>query len=193
MSLRFIPSWLTEDDAVAQALDATSEGGQLVVPAGAYAPVVASSAAQRGAGSVTVVVCATGRESDSLRDQLRSLVEEGTEVLDFPAWETLPHERLSPHPETTARRRSALRALWQAGRNPRRNSLIVVASIRALVQRINPEIARFTPWIALEGSSEHSLGEWVSYLLEAAYQRVDLVTRRGEFALRGGILDVFPP
>ena len=91
--------------------------------------------------SVTVVVCATGRESDQLRDELRSVVPEGTHVLDFPAWETLPHERLSPHAETVARRRSALRQISLAGGSA--GGLVVVASIRALVQPVNPHIASF--------------------------------------------------
>ncbi len=72
-------------------------------------------------------------------------------------------------------------------------NLVVVASIRALVQPINPKLATFEPWVVTQGDDSRSLEAWVEYLVHAAYQRVDLVTRRGEFALRGGILDVFPP
>lgn len=193
MTLRFVSTWLAGDEGFHKALEATDRGGSVVLPTGAQAPFIAAALAKAGSGSTMVVVCATGRESDGLRDQLRSVVGPGTEVLDFPAWETLPHERLSPHAETVARRRCALRALYQAGEHPRDTSLIVVASIRALVQPINPEIAHFEPWVATKDASDHSLDEWVSYLVHAAYSRVDLVTRRGEFALRGGILDVFPP
>jgi transcription-repair coupling factor (superfamily II helicase) len=70
---------------------------------------------------------------------------------------------------------------------------VVVASIRAVVQPVNPDIASFEPWVVVKGDSSKTLEAWVEYLVEAAYVRVDLVTRRGEFALRGGILDVFPP
>ena len=186
-----LPSLLAEDGAIQKTLDEAREGGSLVVPSGATAAVVEALAASTPAPPVTVVVCATGRESDQLRDELRSVVQPGTHVLDFPAWETLPHERLSPHAETVARRRSALRQMSRASGAEGR--LVVVASIRALVQPVNPDIASFEPWVAIKGDSTHPLHEWVEYLVEAGYQRVDLVTRRGEFAVRGGILDVFPP
>ncbi|MGB4712690.1 MAG: transcription-repair coupling factor [Pontimonas sp.] len=192
MSLNTLTSWLSDDEGFQEATDLRHSGGSVVLPPGAWTPYIASVAAAATA-TVTVVVCPTGRESDQLRDQLRSLVEPGTTVLDFPAWETLPHERLSPHAETVARRRSALRALRQASSAPREGSVIVVSSIRALVQPVNPAIADFESLVARKGDSGHSLEDWTSYLIHAAYNRVDLVTRRGEFALRGGILDVFPP
>jgi transcription-repair coupling factor (superfamily II helicase) len=164
----------------------------VTLPPGAWSPFVAS-VFQSDPTRVVVVVCATGRESDQVRDELRSLLPEHTTVLDFPAWETLPHERLSPHPETVARRRAALRALRDAGESENPTPLVVVASIRALVQRVNPGLLDVEPWLAVVGDRQASLEQWVSYVTDAAYQRVDLVTRRGEYAVRGGILDVFPP
>jgi transcription-repair coupling factor (superfamily II helicase) len=140
-----------------------------------------------------VVVCATGRESDQLRDELRSVVSPETTVLDFPAWETLPHERLSPHAETVARRRSALAELHSAAQGGNSGPLLVVASIRALVQPVNPHIVDISAKSAATGSTSMSLEAWVDYLTQCAYVRVDLVTRRGEYAVRGGIVDVFPP
>jgi transcription-repair coupling factor (superfamily II helicase) len=146
-----------------------------------------------GPTGVVVVVCATGRESDQVRDELRGLVPPNTAVLDFPAWETLPHERLSPHAETVARRRSALGALAQAAQGDRVAPLVVVASVRALVQPVNPHIVEVASRVATKGAKDSSLEDWVSYVTDAAYARVDLVTRRGEYAVRGGILDIFPP
>jgi len=192
VSLNTLLAWLSKDDDFRSALALSDTGGSVVLPPGIWAPYVAGIVG-RVDNSVTVVVCPTGRESDQLRDQLRTLVSTTTTVLDFPAWETLPHERLSPHAETVARRRSALRALRSAARKKRDGPLVVVASIRALVQPVNPTIADIESFVAKVGDSQYSLEEWTSYLVQAAYQRVDLVTRRGEFALRGGILDVFPP
>jgi transcription-repair coupling factor (superfamily II helicase) len=120
-------------------------------------------------------------------------VPQTTRVLDFPAWETLPHERLSPHAETVARRRSALVELDLAAKGTRTGGLVVVASIRAMVQPVNPHIVEVASKSATAGASESSLEDWVSYLTTSAYVRVDLVTRRGEYAVRGGILDIFPP
>jgi transcription-repair coupling factor (superfamily II helicase) len=193
VSLARIASWLTRDQGIADALSRVSDGGSITLPAGAWAPAVGALVASRGPHAVVVVVCATGRESDQVRDELRSVVSPDTAVLDFPAWETLPHERLSPHAETVARRRSALGALHLAGTEGLASPLVVVASVRALVQPINPHIVEMPERIAMEGDSSLGLDGWVAYLNQCAYVRVDLVTRRGEYAVRGGILDVFPP
>lgn len=168
-------------------------GGSLTLPAGAYAPAVAAVLASKGPTGVVVVVCATGRESDQLRDELRSVVSAETVVLDFPAWETLPHERLSPHAETVARRRGALAELNRAARGATTSPLVVVASLRALVQPVNPHIVEVSSRSATVGATDMSLEAWVAYVSDCAYVRVDLVTRRGEYAVRGGILDLFPP
>jgi len=126
VSLNTLLAWLSKDDDFRSALALSDTGGSVVLPPGIWAPYVAGIVG-RVDNSVTVVVCPTGRESDQLRDQLRTLVSTTTTVLDFPAWETLPHERLSPHAETVARRRSALRALRSAARKKKGGPLVVVA------------------------------------------------------------------
>ncbi|MDB4607146.1 transcription-repair coupling factor, partial [Pontimonas sp.] len=185
MSLDTLIPWLSQDEGLQSALNLASTGGSVVLPQGIWAPYIAGVSSARS-HSTTVVVCPTGRESDQLRDQLRTMVPATTSVLDFPAWETLPHERLSPHPETVARRRSALRALRSVSEGTADGSLIVVASIRALVQPVNPALADVESFVAKIGDTSRTLEEWTEYLVDSAYQRVDLVTRRGEFALRGG-------
>lgn len=190
MSLRPIPGLLLSQPGFSFLSEVVDSGGALTLAQGAFAPTIAGIVEHKGHSAVVVVVCATGRESDALRDELRSLVPKDTVVLDFPAWETLPHERLSPHPETVARRLSALRALAHGERT---HPLVVVAPIRALVQSINPSNIHHEPLVARVGDSTKSLEQWVSALVSSAYSRADLVTRRGEFAVRGGILDVFPP
>lgn len=193
MSLARIASWFSQDSGVAGVLSRVAGGGSLTLPAGAYAPAVAAVLASKGPTGVVVVVCATGRESDQLRDELRSVVSAETVVLDFPAWETLPHERLSPHAETVARRRGALAELNRAARGSTTSPLVVVASLRALVQPVNPHIVEVSSRSATVGATDMSLEAWVAYVSDCAYVRVDLVTRRGEYAVRGGILDLFPP
>lgn len=193
MSLQSIPTLLAQHPGFADALGRLEKGGSLTAPVGAWSPGVAALVDRLGPQGVAVVVCATGRESDAIRDELRTLVPVGTSVLDFPAWETLPHERLSPHAETVARRMSALRALRAASTGSTTGRLVVVAPIRALVQKVNPACVQITPWEATKGDATRSMDEWVAYLVHSAYVRVDLVTRRGEFAVRGGIVDVFPP
>ncbi len=193
MSLPGIAALCARSGTYRATVEEALSGAVVSMPSGAWSSFVASVLEKTNDHQVVVVVCATGRESDQVRDELRSVVEETVAVLDFPAWETLPHERLSPHAETVARRYSALGALAAHSRGDHPGGLVVVASIRALVQRVNPHILDTTPWSVVASATSASLEDWVSYLSEAAYNRVDLVTRRGEYAVRGGIVDVFPP
>ncbi|MCT9001311.1 transcription-repair coupling factor [Microbacterium memoriense] len=162
------------------------------VVAGLDAPVLAALLERRvaaGHPAVLLAIAPTGRRAESLGDALSALVPTAS-VVHFPAWETLPHERLSPSAETVGRRLEVLRLLAEfSGDAP----LIVTASIRSALQ---PVAAGLTAAGVLElrtGSRGTELDTVVRRLVELAYLRVDMVSRRGEFAVRGGIMDVFPP
>ncbi len=73
MSPAPISHWLAQDSAVAKALTELASGGSLTLPAGAWSPAVAAVLNNAGPTGVVVVVCATGRESDQIRDELRGL------------------------------------------------------------------------------------------------------------------------
>ena len=140
---------------------------------------------------------ATGRDSESLGETLAS-VAPSTSVIEFPAWETLPHERLSPSAETVGKRISALRKLqrWQqdAADDPASASdIVVVASVRAALQPLADNLTSLEPVRLVAGGRGYNLSALATQLIDLAYSRVDMVTRRGEFAVRGGILDVFAP
>ncbi|MFD7654594.1 transcription-repair coupling factor [Actinosynnema sp. NPDC059797] len=148
-------------------------------------PLVAAALA----GSAPVLaVTATGREADELRAVLCDLI--GPEqVALFPSWETLPHERLSPRADTVGARLQVLRRLSHPGDNPLR---VVVTTVRSLIQPMAPGLGELAP-VDLEVGSEHDFEQLLVDLAGLAYTRVDMVEKRGEFAVRGGILDVFPP
>ncbi|WP_262848576.1 transcription-repair coupling factor [Mumia quercus] len=150
------------------------------------------AAALAPASSVVLVVTATAREAEELRDEIGSLI--GPElVAEFPAWETLPHERLSPRSDTVGRRLAVLRRLAHPGSTPDAGPLkVVVAPIRSVLQPQVKGLADLVP-VTLRRGDEAALEDVVQGLADAAYSRVDLVTKRGEFAVRGGIIDVFPP
>jgi len=142
-----------------------------------------------------LAITATSRESEGVRAAFRSYLP-GATVLSLPAWETLPHERLSPSAETVGARLKALRALdaWQRlAPADRPGHLVVVASVRAALQPLAAGLAAVEPVILTAKRRGYDLASLGIRLVELAYVRVDLVTRRGEFAVRGGILDVFPP
>lgn len=141
-----------------------------------------------------VVVVATGREADETAAALRAWAPGLADaVAVLPAWETLPHERLSPRSDTVARRLAVLRRLAHPdAEGPGGPLRAVVVPVRALLQPVVDGLGELVP-VALRQGDEADLTKVAEALVAAAYTRVDMVERRGEFAVRGGILDVFPP
>jgi transcription-repair coupling factor (superfamily II helicase) len=157
---------------------------------GLRAPLLAGLIDRRGGPQVLLAITATSRESEGLAAALASVTD--AEIVEFPAWETLPHERLSPSAETVGKRIDALRRLkaWQAAPAA---SLILVASVRAALQPLADNLTDLEPITLTAGGRGYDLTAIGRQLIDLAYSRVDMVTRRGEFAVRGGILDVFSP
>ncbi|MFF0904427.1 UNVERIFIED_CONTAM: transcription-repair coupling factor [Kocuria sp. CPCC 205316] len=138
---------------------------------------------------VLLAVTATGRESEDLAAALGAYLP-AEEVAEFPAWETLPHERLSPRSDTVGRRLDVLRRL--AGKDTERPLRVVTAPVRSVLQPVVEGLGDMAP-VRFARGEELDFDAAVTALAEAAYARVDMVTRRGEFAVRGGIIDVFSP
>ncbi|MHB0835350.1 MAG: transcription-repair coupling factor, partial [Corynebacterium aurimucosum] len=130
-----------------------------------------------------LVVTASGREAEDLTAELTAML--GDKVAYFPAWETLPHERLSPAPDIVGKRARVL-DLVGAGK-----AQVVVTSARGYCQPILSKVEGRAP-IFLKEENEHELSHILSELEFRAYKHVDMVAKRGEYATRGGILDVFP-
>ena len=131
------------------------------------------------------LVILTANNGEDLYEELTSLLPD-TKVNHFPSWETLPHERLSPQSDTVARRFATLQSIRKG------HSDVVVVPVRSFIQ----------PFIRGFGSAEipifHSgqsmdMASAIRRLLNLGYTRTDLVEKRGEFAQRGGIIDLFPP
>ena len=136
-----------------------------------------------------LVVTSTYREAESMTAALASLLGEEA-VAYYPAWETLPHERLSPRSDTVGRRLAVLRRL--AGNDPLPAPRVVVAPIRSVLQPQVKGLGELLP-VRLVAGEDYDLEQVAQGLVDAAYLRVDLVERRGEFCVRGGIIDLFPP
>jgi transcription-repair coupling factor (superfamily II helicase) len=133
-----------------------------------------------------VVSCPTGTMAGQLADDLAQFLPPG-DVVHFPGWETLPFERVSPSVETMGQR---LDILWRL-RDPERCPRVIVAGVRALMQKLGPGATTTEPIIVRPGSEidPDALGR---RLVEFGYRREELVEHRGEFARRGAIVDVFP-
>ena len=165
---------------------------------GLRAPLIAGLLRARKGPTALLAVVATGRDSESLREALAS-VAPAAEIIEFPAWETLPFERVSPGVETMGQR---LRVLWRlrdaggsdappgAGGEPgagRAAALqVVVASVRALLQRLGPGVDSLEP-VVLRPGRQIDRDELVEQLVVAGYRREYQVEHRGEVSVRGSI------
>ena len=196
MSLSPVVDVLCANPDVERVLRAAAEGRPAVdvsAAAGTHQALVAALA--RADRSPLLAVTATGREADDLVSALGDLLPDGEDVVvGFPSWETLPHERLSPRSDTVGRRLATLRRLAHPdAADPAAGPVrVVVASVRALLQPVVRGLGDLEP-VRLRAGEDRSLPEVAEALVDAAYSRVDMVEKRGEFAVRGGILDVFPP
>ncbi|NJC87051.1 MAG: transcription-repair coupling factor [Desulfuromonas sp.] len=109
------------------------------------------------------------------------------EVALFPGWELDPYSPLSPHPDVEAQRLATLTAL-AAGR-----LRAVVTTVRAVQQRLIPRAVLENLHLVLQAGREYPRDELLAKLLSLGYQRVPLVEERGSFAVRGDLVDLFPP
>ena len=158
--------------------------------AAASAPGSSGASAEGAHPPVLLAVTATGREAEELQAALGSYLP-SEQIANFPSWETLPHERLSPRSDTVGQRLSVLRRLERT--DPSEQPLrVVVAPVRSVLQPVVAGLGQMEP-VALRTGQDYDFQQLVAELAGAAYSRVDMVTRRGEFAVRGGIIDVFPP
>ena len=149
---------------------AVGPGGRAFAVAGLFAQLE----------SPLLVVVPGERDAEEIADDLRLFSDR---VFLASAWETLPFEHISPNISTMARRAEAREAL--AGGEP----ALVVASVRSAIQRVSPSST--SPLVVRKGS-DLELDALVSHLARLGYNRTDRVEARGEFAVRGGIVDLFP-
>lgn len=192
MDLTGLLPLLGEDPTWAELLDAARTRGEVDVtaPAGLYPPLAAALAGVAARGAPVVVVTATGRDADELAAAVTCY---RSDVAVMPAWETLPHERLSPRSDTVARRLAVLRRLAHPGPpGPTGPIGVLVVPVRALLQPVVAGLGDLEP-VEVRPGDQVDLEDLARRLAAAAYTRVDMVERRGEFAVRGGIFDVFPP
>jgi transcription-repair coupling factor (superfamily II helicase) len=181
------------DPAVAAAIEAAGTPTLSISAPPAAQPFAIGALAAR---SDRLVFAVTGgeREAEELVHALGCLVRPD-EVALYPGWETLPHERLSPRADTVGQRLAVLRRLAHPSTDdPASGPLkVVVAPVRALLQPQVPGLGELEPVTLRAGDTGRELTDIVTALVNAGYSRTELVEKRGDFAVRGGILDVFPP
>ena len=147
-------------------------------------PMRALVAAKLAKGRPLLLITPTRTEAETLRDDIAAYVGDSA-VRIFGAWETLPHERLSPQPATVGARLATLNALRTG------EARVVIAPVRAALQPMDPRVAGRAP-LVIGPAFDAGLDALVTGLAELGYVRTSLVTATGEFAVRGGIVDIFP-
>ncbi len=162
----------------------------LSAPGGMRAVPIALLAARTG--RTVLAVTSTGAEADDLAETLSCLLPP-EQVVTYPSWETLPHERLSPRADTVGRRLAVLRRLSHPRADGATGPIaVVVAPIRSVLQPQVIGLGDIEPVSLRVGDTGRDLNVVVTALVAAGYNRTELVERRGDLAVRGGILDVFP-
>jgi transcription-repair coupling factor (superfamily II helicase) len=201
MSLAGLLAAVAEDPQLRTALESlpgTPGSGErdLVAPP-ALRPLV-SAALAAGIGDnparFVLAVTATAREAEDLTAALRAFLPPPS-VATFPGWETLPHERLSPRSDTVGQRIAVLRRLAHpttAGDALGGPLKVVVAPIRAVLQPLVAGLGDLVP-VRLAAGDDADPEDVIGRLVDIGYARVEMVSKRGELAVRGGLLDVFPP
>ena len=156
-----------------------TEQENYIAPASTHSLLAAVAAKE----TPLVLVTTSTRSADELTVELQQYL--GDSVCNFPPWETLPHERLSPKSDTITARFKALDSINNL------DNKVVVTSIRALIQPIiKNDLSKAK--INISVGLDYELSKLVGQLSKFGFNRVDLVERRGDFAVRGGIVDIFP-
>ncbi len=181
---------LANRDASLAALMAGAERTVAIAePAQAFA---IASVAEHGARRPLVVAVPSATAAARLTHEIEAWLGPD-QVAFFPAWETLPFERVSPGAETMGRR---LELMWRLrrlrdGAPDAGAPAVIVSPVRALLQRLGPHVEDVEP-VQVAGGQEVDLHRLVGELVGLGYRREYQVEHRGELAVRGSIVDVFP-
>jgi transcription-repair coupling factor (superfamily II helicase) len=160
---------------------------------GAAGALLAARLIGAAAPAPALVLAADAKRADALLEDLRSFLgepapEDGGRVRPFPRPDTLPYDRHSPQPFLVAQRMDALYRLLAEPAD-----LVLVAPITALALRVPSRAAVRARTVHLEVGQTIDRDALLEQLIAAGYARMPLVEERGELAVRGGILDLYPP
>lgn len=124
-------------------------------------------------------------------EQVLSFVAPDMPVLHLPAWDCLPYDRVSPGADAAARRLTALGALAALRKAP--HPAIILTTANAVLQKLPPQAAIAEQVISARPGNQLDMNDLASRLERNGFERVSTVRDIGEFAVRGGILDLYAP
>ena len=173
---------------------ALSAPGRLTLsgaPPGVDARIVSRLARQRpdADGPGVVFIARDDVRLAAMEEALRFFAP-GLGILRFPAWDCLPYDRASPHADIAARRIETLAAL--ADGDARQGPRVLLTTINAALQRVPPKAALAGAQMVAAAGQTLNRDMLSGYLGTHGYRRTGTVMEPGEYALRGGIIDIFP-
>lgn len=154
-----------------------------------YLPfLLARLAEEAGAQKKQLVYVASQPEQASLLFQQLDFAAPNQELLDFPAWDCLPYDRVGPNADISARRLAALTALTQN----RDQQYLLITTANALLQRVPPKNQLSAMQFSAALGDTLKMNDVIRWLEENGYMRVSIVREAGEYAARGGLIDLYP-
>ena len=161
------------------------------VPEGLDALVLArlvEEATRADKPGVLVHVARDDRRLEALEGQLKFFAPK-LRVAPFPAWDTVPYDRVGPNAEIVAKRITALSRFALGTKEP----IVVLTTVNAVLQRVPPKAYVRNAMKSFTPGQRVDLDKLVQSLSLAGYTRTGTVMEQGEMAVRGGIVDLFPP
>ena len=162
------------------------------VPEGLDALLLGELARQTPRGAPILHIARDANRLVTLEDAL-AFFDPDVTVLTFPAWDGVPYDRVAPNADTIARRIATLSELTHRETAGNKSSLIVLTTVNAVVQRVPPRAFIAASSMRLAAGNAVSMQELVERLEVSGYGRAGTVTDPGQYAVRGGILDLYPP
>jgi transcription-repair coupling factor (superfamily II helicase) len=158
------------------------------VPEGFDALVMADLA--RARGGLSVFVARDGSRATAFEGAMAFFAPE-MEILRLPAWDCLPYDRIGPSPAVAAERMATLTRLAKGGWG--KAPVLLVTQAAAVMQRLPPRASVLAAGYSAGVGASVDMAQLERYFAINGYHRASTVSERGEFAVRGGVIDVFPP
>ncbi len=153
------------------------------------ADAMALSEAARARNGLVVHIARDGARAAAMMQALQFFAPD-IPVIDYPAWDCLPYDRVSPSGAVASRRMAALAAMMRLKGG---GAFILSTSVNAAVQRTPPRDIINEAALTLAPGATMSMDALTAYLSANGYARSSTVREAGEFAVRGGLVDIFPP
>lgn len=177
---------LLESPKIAALYEALQQGESILVEEIWNSPkALIAAGAQRATGKHVLILTGANQEEIKLFHDFPLFTEQT--VVDFPAWETLPSEQISPSPDIVGERYKVLREIGS-----QTQPYIIISNLQACLQRLISPAQFSRLYLSFKLGDTISFDDLIKQLTEMGYVRRAAAAEKGEFAVRGGILDIFP-